>query len=187
MLTESTLAIAIITIIIKGKLNVYTANSSNMFFELLVTNKFFPTLPQPTLPQLYHSSTTTLFHSYTLDPEITRTFPPPNLKFKYPIPWLRPPVLPGFTFTCAPYICFPSSKPLNAKLLFHMSVSPSYLCLVSYLLILSLSITFLPTTSISMPLFPSIQDWQSSNLGWLKLSALSWQRCWELLRRIIQL
>lgn len=68
VLTQLILAIAvIIIIIIKVYLNVYMNSSFNMFFEFLVTNK-----------PLFYSIPATLFHSYTLDPIIPRTSPPPR-------------------------------------------------------------------------------------------------------------
>ena len=66
MLTQETVAIAIIIIIIKVYLSVYMDNSYNMYFEL---PEFFELL--------VYSTPATLFHNYTLDIVVARTSPPP--------------------------------------------------------------------------------------------------------------
>ena len=72
-------------------------NSFNMFFELLITNKF-----------LLCSIPTTLFHSFTLDLVITITSTP--LKSEIQIsPILRTTSCPSSTCTCPPYL-FPITK-----------------------------------------------------------------------------
>ena len=51
-----------------------------------------------------------------------------------------------------PYICFLSLKPLNVKLLYCISVTPSCLCLFFFLLILSFLSTLLTTTCLHAPI-----------------------------------
>ena len=127
-------------------------NSFNMFFELLITNKF-----------LLCSIPTTLFHSFTLDLVITITSTP--LKSEIQIsPILRTTSCPSSTCTCPPYL-FPITKISECQtpvLNLCQPLSTLPLFLSSYISLLS---TLLTTTSISMPQFPSIQNWPSSNLG----------------------